>query len=559
MSERIITVRKMKEKVIYSERIEWCDIYKGLLMILVVVGHATGLFNKYIYQFHMAAFFVISGYTSNLDKRDIFHYICDKFYKIMIPFYFLGISGDLLFYILSRINVLDKVSSTIYSESLQQAVTALFSKVIIYCDWLGAIWFLPVLFAASILAKVIYFLTKKNGKWMFFSSVFIFFLSEINIMEGNQIIILSGLAQFYFIMGILVRRILGKYDWRKSSVKLTGTLTIVLCLIWYICSNRFITITVDWPSRRFNGVLLDILLPIFGISVTYMFAQFLTKFPITNKFFSYIGKNTMGIMSFHFAGFKVAYALLILLGCMRLDEFKLIVPPIEIGNRYWFIIVLVSICISLLLWSGLNSVNVVSFLLGSSKMTVTSRLGKDIESIIYFFSSTFKEMVARIDKRIYKYLYFMAVIFFVFFMAKNVIQLTDNLNAISITFPDNGTNIDFKNGWLPQGDDEDYRWVEKVSSFDVLLVNQTELHLEGYVPDNVVNMSKAVIYINDYVVFERELNSGEAFIFDIPIYEYVKKFAENEVRIELDGSRIPKETDEDQRIFSALVSVIEIW
>ena len=39
----------MEDKAIHKERIEWCDIFKGLLIILVVTGHATGMFNRYIY------------------------------------------------------------------------------------------------------------------------------------------------------------------------------------------------------------------------------------------------------------------------------------------------------------------------------------------------------------------------------------------------------------------------------------------------------------------------------------------------------------------------------
>lgn len=39
-------------KNVSQDRIEWIDIYKGLAIILVVIGHATGLFNSYIYQFH---------------------------------------------------------------------------------------------------------------------------------------------------------------------------------------------------------------------------------------------------------------------------------------------------------------------------------------------------------------------------------------------------------------------------------------------------------------------------------------------------------------------------
>lgn len=44
----------MKSK---NSRVEWLDIMKGILIILMVVGHATGKFNGFIYQFHMAAFF----------------------------------------------------------------------------------------------------------------------------------------------------------------------------------------------------------------------------------------------------------------------------------------------------------------------------------------------------------------------------------------------------------------------------------------------------------------------------------------------------------------------
>lgn len=545
--------------MIHKERIEWCDIFKGLLIILVVTGHATGMFNRYIYQFHMAAFFVISGYTSNLDKRDFLHYIFDKFYKIMIPFYFLGVSGNLIFYILSRINVLDKVSTTVYSVSLQQAMMTLFSKnIFIYCDWLGVIWFLPVLFVASVLAKIIYLFTKNNGKWMFVLSVFIFFLSEKNIMTGNNITILSGLAQFYFIMGILLRRVLGKFDRNGKSVKFTGVLTVVFCLVWYICSNKLITITVDWPSKRFNGTVQDILLPILGIAVTYMLAHFLSKISSANRLFSYIGKNTMGIMSFHFAGFKVAYALLILLGCMRVDEFNLLTPPTEVGNRYWFIIVLISVCASLLLWRGLNRIRIGSFLLGGSKITVTGRLGNDIEGVINFFTDIFKEMYIRIDKRVYQCLYFVVAIVFIMFAAKNIMRITDSLEEISVTFPDNSSSVDFHTGWLPQGDGEKYRWIEQRSEFDVFLVNQAELHIEGYVPDNVSDMSKAAVYVNDHIVLDTELYNGEGFRYDISISEYVKNFTKNKIRIELDGIRIPKETDEDQRIFSALISAIEI-
>lgn len=55
-------------KNVSQDRIEWIDIYKGLAIILVVIGHATGLFNSYIYQFHVAAFSLYLGGALKLTK-----------------------------------------------------------------------------------------------------------------------------------------------------------------------------------------------------------------------------------------------------------------------------------------------------------------------------------------------------------------------------------------------------------------------------------------------------------------------------------------------------------
>lgn len=43
-------------------RFQWIDIAKGLLIMLVVTGH-SGIDAKYIFWFHMPAFFIISGFS----------------------------------------------------------------------------------------------------------------------------------------------------------------------------------------------------------------------------------------------------------------------------------------------------------------------------------------------------------------------------------------------------------------------------------------------------------------------------------------------------------------
>ena len=43
-----------------KERVKWIDIYKGIAIIAMVLGHTSGIAVPYVYIFHMEAFFFIS-------------------------------------------------------------------------------------------------------------------------------------------------------------------------------------------------------------------------------------------------------------------------------------------------------------------------------------------------------------------------------------------------------------------------------------------------------------------------------------------------------------------
>lgn len=69
-----------------SKRIAWVDYFKALTMILVVIGHSTGMFSGYIYQFHVAAFFVISGFVSRLEKKKLDELVINRIFTIILPY-----------------------------------------------------------------------------------------------------------------------------------------------------------------------------------------------------------------------------------------------------------------------------------------------------------------------------------------------------------------------------------------------------------------------------------------------------------------------------------------
>lgn len=83
-----------------KERIEYFDTAKGILILLVVLGHVfeTGPVNQYIYSFHMPAFFMISGILlrySSAPGKPLGQVLLDKIYTLIIPFLFFEVLGVL--------------------------------------------------------------------------------------------------------------------------------------------------------------------------------------------------------------------------------------------------------------------------------------------------------------------------------------------------------------------------------------------------------------------------------------------------------------------------------
>ncbi|MCP2033780.1 fucose 4-O-acetylase-like acetyltransferase [Planomicrobium sp. HSC-17F08] len=79
-----------------KQRLTWVDITKGFLMILVVIGHFSGPMPtefplvKYIYWFHMPAFFLLSGlfFKPITDNQQLKPAIQKRFMQLLVPYIF---------------------------------------------------------------------------------------------------------------------------------------------------------------------------------------------------------------------------------------------------------------------------------------------------------------------------------------------------------------------------------------------------------------------------------------------------------------------------------------
>ncbi len=81
----------MKNNIILqsrAERIAWVDGLRGIAILLVVLGHVNPPFKKIIYGFHMALFFIISGFLFKdcYDKK-LSQWIKAYFQRYIVPYF----------------------------------------------------------------------------------------------------------------------------------------------------------------------------------------------------------------------------------------------------------------------------------------------------------------------------------------------------------------------------------------------------------------------------------------------------------------------------------------
>ena len=130
-----------------ENRLGYIDSAKGIGILLVVIGHhllgAEWIVN-WIFSFHMPLFFIITGILSGCrEKRDIKQLVAKKAKSLMYPYAIFSLL-NLLWYLLFY---------EVLPFEPEESIGAVIIKMITAYGY-QALWFLPVMFFASILAEL---------------------------------------------------------------------------------------------------------------------------------------------------------------------------------------------------------------------------------------------------------------------------------------------------------------------------------------------------------------------------------------------------------------------
>lgn len=352
-----------------ENRIAWMDVYKGILIILVVIGHATGKFNAWIYQFHMAAFFFSSGYLSNIEKKSCVPTIIKKILTIILPLCTLSIAGALCNAFLNKIGIYELLFGSSFS-----GIGFTISQILLHglnnVQYWGTFWFLTTLFGVELLHIILCRLNGKKANWLYLCiSVILFYIGywfisynikpKIWIIETDLVLI----AQIYYVFGIFVRKIKFKTDILGNTKigYLVPFIIAILTAIWGIMNG----ITVDFPSRNFHHPCAEFIVAIASIYIIFLIASYISDniYPL-KIFFSFCGRNSLGIMILHFAFFKVFMIWLYKTGRATTSQITNVVLPTELANTYWFLITIFSLIASLFIWCIAIRIPGIRFMLG---------------------------------------------------------------------------------------------------------------------------------------------------------------------------------------------------
>lgn len=282
---------KMKDEIT-KERINYIDIYKGIGIILMVMGHVGfGVrFDKFIHGFHMPMFFFVSGFlTKSIENIDTKKYLLRKIKTLLIPYIFFGV----FHYIFWEIAI-DK-----FNGNFTPLKTLFWINTDNNMPIAGALWFLTALFFVDI----IYLFMEKIIKNRIIIIVlvcllFCFGIFEIKILNFRLPFAIDsafvGLGLFY--IGQILRKNQNK-KFILLILNLKDPLVILISLIVYlsIIFNHYVNMRTGSysfiPFFLINSVVASCMLINISKFIEKKFKS--SIFLYLQKYFIYIGKNSM--------------------------------------------------------------------------------------------------------------------------------------------------------------------------------------------------------------------------------------------------------------------------
>ncbi len=266
------------------------DIMKGLLILMVVVGHTyMGKLSAFVFSFHMPLFFIIAGYF--FKPRKFLTELAIDFRRLLLPCFFSSfviiVIACFQYIFFNENTILERALSVLWGGGVE--TRALFLG---YHLWSGPLWFLYAMFCARIMFNYVIRIKNKSlvmGVFIFFSIVAINLKIYIDVPFS---LLQAVCAVTFMLMGNLI----------KENDLLHRKNRLFFCAI--ICWFAMISLKGNMDMNYCNYVgffILDLLgsLGAFFVIYTFIDSAMIRGGGTFEKFFMLLGKYSLVVFSIH--------------------------------------------------------------------------------------------------------------------------------------------------------------------------------------------------------------------------------------------------------------------
>lgn len=256
-----------------KKRVDWVDLAKGIVIVLMVVGHTSipEPISKWIWSFHMPFFFLVSGVFFNEQKYGAWTMFAEsRIRQLVIPYVLMTIVVFISLYPLGNVQ---------------------FDELI--CGWMGyPLWFMPVLLMAETLGLCVIKVRNKNVilaiTIVFLLGAYILWITHWHCAYKLESVLL---ACSFFILGWLLKGRLLKLHIRLWIILIIAAFHLVLSQLLPKLDMCFYDLG-SWanPLNAFLGIVI-----VMVVSKRFVSSR---KLNAARIFLIWAGKNTLIIMGF---------------------------------------------------------------------------------------------------------------------------------------------------------------------------------------------------------------------------------------------------------------------
>lgn len=355
-----------------GQRDRTIDFIKGAGIVLMVYGHADGssLFTDFLRMFHMAIFFIASGYLLNLKySRDIHsygRYVKKKLKGLWLPYVGFNTVYLLLHNIFLKLNIYTSnpsfmsthLADSRYLKLTQSMGVSDTGKEIIKAllfssgseQLAGAMWFFNTLFFALItymtVQYILYKMMKKSHTEIAQLIIALLFLLTGFFCQRHGITIHGMDKVFSYYCLLHIGYLFHKYDvfsriyYRVKPIYVLIMSITVLLLLYH---HGIVSLARNiYPNPTYL-----IVASVAGWTMLYSLGMMLQRSKIITGALQYISIHSVPIVGMHFLCFKIVSLIAVLALGMKMYMIAAF-PVLELPGAWWLFYTVVGILVPLL-------------------------------------------------------------------------------------------------------------------------------------------------------------------------------------------------------------------